>query len=216
MMIESSERVDDRRKSTTLRAVRRLAVPLRNAGLRGLLLFSPKTRVGGLTVASLSADDYFDDSVAKVSLALDLIGLHAPRRLGQVQRELQWVILVAGSANYFLPGLRAHVVGAREICEASPEYLAVSLVHEATHARLERLGFRFDPEREWRIEALCVDEAASLAVGIPGCEDLARHTRDALRVPWWGADRVRAQRLQQLEAHGIPTWVRRLYAAFTK
>jgi len=181
MVRESSERVDVRRSSMTLRVVRRLAAPLRSAGLRVLLLFSPRTCMGGLVLASLSADDLFDDFVAKVSLALDLIGLHAPRRLGQVQRELRWVILVAGSANHFLPGLRAHVVGAREIREASPEFLAVSLVHEATHARLERLGFRFKPEREWRIEALCVDEAASLAARLPGCEDLVRHTRDALR-----------------------------------
>src|SRR2546427_9194317 len=39
--------------------------------------------------------------------------------------------------------------------QTSAARLASTLVHEATHARLDRLGFRYAAERRARIEGIC-------------------------------------------------------------
>ncbi|MBO0763938.1 MAG: hypothetical protein J2P50_05035 [Hyphomicrobiaceae bacterium] len=50
---------------------------------------------------------------------------------------------------------------------SSPQIIAATIVHEATHARLQRCGIGYDEERRSRIEAICFRREAALAMKLP-------------------------------------------------
>jgi hypothetical protein len=95
----------------------------------------------------------------KVESALDLV-LRNDRRAMQVLRAETDGIFVAATH-----GVRAEWRRNEKLVMLRPEYvsasgtstlqLASTLVHEATHAWLEKLGFQYSPERRPRIETIC-------------------------------------------------------------
>jgi hypothetical protein len=97
--------------------------------------------------------------VGKVTAALELIRLHAPVRYQRLRRDLRGV-LVLGK-----PDALAEYHSDLRLCElyvhhvtkptVGPGLIAASIVHEAEHARLLRLGFGYAPAVQHRIERIC-------------------------------------------------------------
>jgi hypothetical protein len=95
----------------------------------------------------------------KLGEALTLVATHAPRRFATLQRDVRQ-LLVCGR-----PDAAARYDPERQLCElyvdwvkredVSPEVVASAIVHESEHARLWRLGFRYTPDLQARIERIC-------------------------------------------------------------
>ena len=67
--------------------------------------------------------------------------------------------------------------------ETTAEKLACTLVHEAQHARLFRLGFGYQPEIRGRIERLCFRAERNFARALPDQSELVTRAEQ-----WMEAD----------------------------
>src|SRR5260221_14490098 len=95
----------------------------------------------------------------RVEEALGIIEAYAPIRFASLRPDLRQ-ILIRG-----LPDEVSHYDPERQLCEifvgwitsdeGTPEAIASTVVHEAEHARLWRLGFRYTPEVQARVERVC-------------------------------------------------------------
>jgi hypothetical protein len=118
------------------------------------LLSVSKTRPHGDLVLVADNDDQFD----QIESALLLIERNLPIRYRQIQRDLRyiWVRSMMGYAQFdraiWACSIRPEVFQGNQV---SPEDVALILVHEATHARLAKLGFGYDEAIRARIEAIC-------------------------------------------------------------
>ncbi len=90
-----------------------------------------------------------------------------------------------------------------------PTDVAFALVHEATHARLERLGFRYTAQRRLRLEAICTQAEVALAEALP--DHVVRlagitHTLEQLGALYSEAN-LHAGRMHALRELGAPAWL---------
>ena len=123
--------------------------------------FSARSTLHGIEVALFMPVSDAERSLifGKVETALGLVATHAPLRFATIRRDLRQ-LLVCGR-----PDAAAQYDPERQLCElyvgwvkrddVSPETVASTIVHEAEHARLWRLGFRYTPDVQDRIERIC-------------------------------------------------------------
>jgi len=100
--------------------------------------------------------------------------------------------------------------------DTQPADVASVIVHEATHAWLDDLGFEYGANFRQRIEAICYRASAAFARRIPDGGDLAAvHERCAEMVleqsrDEWSTATRRVQGLTELRNLGAPDWLVRL------
>jgi hypothetical protein len=181
---------------------------------KGLFWISPKKTIHGLPSAAFHARAQRAAAFAKLQSAFDCIQQHAPVRYAQVTRDLACV-LVAGA-----PWARGSFHQATRTCElysewlldpeTPPEAVAATLIHEAQHARLHRLGFGYPPEIRERIERLCHRAARNFARTVGNCEWLVDElTRQLARDPqiYSPAGRWEAK-AAALDSISVPAWIK--------
>ena len=118
------------------------------------------------------------------------------------------------SRNFKPPGLFVPNVGGVfldgfHVRDASVHQLSLTVVHEATHARLHRAGIRVDAANLGRIERFCMEQEIRFAVTLGYDADTLGKTDE----PYW-EDEVRfARRLDELR-EGFPEWYVRAYRFF--
>src|SRR5262245_47027400 len=92
--------------------------------------------------------------------ALGLIKRYEPRRYTRLLRDLDrvWVRLIPEALARFNPSLRACELDTRYVRDqaSTPELIAATIVHEATHARLWHCGIGYEEDQRHRVEAVCV------------------------------------------------------------
>lgn len=198
-------------------AIRRLERRAMGAMFQKLALrFSEKREIKGLPVAvfRLCTREERAEAFEKVEAALALIEGFAPLKLDAMRQDLRSV-LVAGDASawgYYVRKLKMIELFAHYVLdeETTPESIASTLIHEAQHARLWRLGFRYDEPIRGRIERLCFQAERSFARRIP--DGAAQFERAEA---WMAADpelhfsndaRSNAN-LKVLEELGTPAWL---------
>jgi hypothetical protein len=69
----------------------------------------------------------------------------------------------------------------------------MTLVHEATHARLWKNGIGYPVSARGRIEQLCVRAEVRLARQLPDAEELESFVVDKLKNEWWTESAVAAR-----------------------
>ena len=110
----------------------------------------------------------------RLTEAVGLLRNHAPLRLSYLEKDLPKLsVSTAGAAL-------AKCYDRIRLCLLDDEYvladqttpvdLALTLVHEGTHARLARAGYRYTDERRARIERVCYNAELVVARRIPGAE----------------------------------------------
>jgi hypothetical protein len=191
---------------------------------RWLFSISPKTIIRGVpcAVALYEKPEMHPVAFAKLQAAFDCIRLVAPVRYAQIVRDLRRV-LVAG-----FPWYRGSFDSASQSCEllftwvvdgrTSPEAVAATLVHEAQHARLRRLGFGYSPEIRPRIERLCHRAARNFARRLSEASELVDElTRQLERDPevYSPAGRWRAK-AEALESMALTGWIKVPLSGFAK
>lgn len=190
--------------------------------LRRLLFrFSAKRELHRLTVAVWKLSTSKERSLAfdRLDAALGLIERYAPNKLKALQKDVR-AILVAGLPSFW--GCYVHKLRMIELYsdyvlddQTTPESIASTLIHEAQHARLWRLGFGYDEPIRARIERLCFRAEKNFARLLPkGEESVARAEAwiEADLEPVFSIEGRRQANLNALEKLGGPSWLIRIMA----
>jgi hypothetical protein len=158
----------------------------------------------------------------KIRAALDLIGLAAPEQLSRIPVTVQSIIVgpARGAAACWRRDLRA-ILLERDIllaAKTSTEWIATCVIHELTHARLERAGFEYAAERRARIERICYLAERNFLARLPDSTERRRLGRRnasqlASRVDSWSDAAFDARRAQWLAKQ--PMWRRALLEVIT-
>jgi hypothetical protein len=141
------------------------------------LWLSTGGEIDGLWVGT--TEDKPRPGLRRVEDALQLIKQHSPLHYSRVIHNLErvWVRLVLISyACYYAP-LRACELDVRFVLRETTtlEEIASAIVHEATHARLERWGIsydEYDEKERSRIEVICIRRELDLLAKLPNSEPL--------------------------------------------
>lgn len=137
---------------------------------------SRKRRCCGLVVAVFLPinDDESERLFALVGQALALVSQYAPIRFARLERDIKAILVFGGPdcQGYYQPdlqlcGLSTYWLGRPEV---GPDAVAATIVHEAEHARLWRLGFGYEPGVQARIERLCFRASRAFCGRLPSGE----------------------------------------------
>jgi hypothetical protein len=125
------------------------------------------------------------EHIDKVVQALSLICIHDPIRYRRLTRDLQriWVTV--------LPGYRGSFVQATWTCEleerfvgddeTTPELVSSVIVHEATHARLARVGISYEENSRPRIERACIKQQLVFGGKLPRGNEIQQESSSLLQ-----------------------------------
>ena len=181
------------------------------------LRFSKSRRVDGLWVGVASFGP--EPILRRVEEALRLIQTYDQRRYNRLVRDLErvWVRDIPGAIGNYNKSMRACTLDREFVAgeRSNPELIAVVIVHEATHARLERCGIDYKEELRSRIEAVCIRRELAFAAKLPNGEQLRAQAASSLELCaaqklWTNVaiaerhDKAAVERLRQL---GTPEWV---------
>ncbi|WP_426421181.1 hypothetical protein [Bradyrhizobium genosp. A] len=179
------------------------------------LWFSKGHVVDGIWVGSFPSDA--EPAIQRIEDALRLIESSAPLHYRRIKNNLAriWVQLVPHGAGCYLHSLNACLLDARIVNSETTtvEWIASVIVHEATHARLEKLGIRYHEAVRQRIERICARRELDFARHLSGVDALqqeilwrldqenASYTNEKM---WEKTDQGNAEILRHL---GTPEWV---------
>jgi len=126
----------------------------------------------------------------RVEDALRLIRRHDSLHYSRVIQNLErvWVHLVPSYRARYDPSLGACILNERYVLleTTTLEEIACSIVHEATHARLERCGISYEEKERSRIEAVCVRRELNFVAKLPHSESLREEIARTLE--WCAGD----------------------------
>lgn len=184
---------------------------------RVMLWLSSGRPIDGLWVGT-----YFQENGARVmdrvAQALALIKAHDRVRYDGLARDLDrvWVRLLTTGVAQFDPAWRACLLDERFVLAETTDiaHIAAAIVHEATHARLWRLGFGYDAAIRDRVEAVCLRREAAFARKLPDGQAVSQWAGEALALDpaYWtdeaARDRDRAGSVAVLD-HLFHGWLAR-------
>jgi len=115
----------------------------------------------GLPLSTAIWDDAIEgEALSKISAALDVIAATSPEHIARLPDLVHsiTVIRLPTALGAWRSDLRAIVLDRDFVLEAdtTPAYLASVIVHEMTHARLERAGLGCKGTRKLRCERVCL------------------------------------------------------------
>ena len=186
----------------------------------GLRNIHKRRTVDGLDL--FATDDVLLD---RVDAALVLIKVHDPVRYRRMLGDLNRICIT------YLPGPTGQFISRTRTCEldrrfvlregTTPDLIASTIVHEATHARLHRIGIGCPEALRGRIEDLCVRQQWVFAARSPNGAQAMAWAERYLNAPQPDfsdqALRARADKglgaLLEEEAGLSPKWAGRLLAS---
>ena len=177
---------------------------------------NPWLHVSGVDVGHAAADAF-----ATVSEALNIIYEVDPKRLRRIQRDVKYLLVTDAPSSAYLALSRTCLLSRRLVGRRHPVRVALTIVHEATHARIASAGIISRDSLRARIEKRCVAEQVALLMklrdaGYGGTEAWATYLEERLRRPWWTPDEVLRRKEMMLQEHGAPRWLLRLNALLNR
>ena len=173
-----------------------------------LLIWTARRRIveGVRVCVSHSAEDA-DDVFEKAAEALRLIARYAPRMSARMRRDVKRLLFGDVFGGRYLAGLQTCLIGTDYARRALPLELAMMVVHEATHARLARAGFRYVGACRERIERICIAAEIAFAERVPGSGAAIDGTRALQESEWWTPEKGREDAIAALRTRGLPEWI---------
>jgi hypothetical protein len=130
------------------------------------------------------------EDLTRVEDALLLIKRHSPLDYARIARELEriWVDLSFYGLGEYRHSLKACILDERYVADSATtvEQIASTIVHETTHARLERYGIGYKEELRARIEAICFRRELVFAARLPDSAELQQGLARCLE--WYQAN----------------------------
>lgn len=183
------------------------------------LRLSTARQIDGLWVGVAFAGEAAEPIFRRVEDALLLIKENDRLRYGRLIRDLErvWVRDLPGALGSFNKTLRACSLD-REFVLAEtthPELIATTIVHEATHARIESCGIGYEEKLRPRIEAACFRRELAFAKKLPNGEQVQEQAERSLvehakQDPWTDAafaNRFDKAHIEALRKLGAPDWI---------
>jgi hypothetical protein len=171
----------------------------------------------GLWVGTREAEPH--PALRRVEEALQLIKRHDTLHYSRVLHNLEraWVHLHPSALAHYNSSLNACVFDERFVLAETTtlQKIACTIVHEATHARLDGWGIDYDEASRYRIEAICIRRELNFLTKLPDSEHLQEEIAYALE--WYAtkqdyfSDRNDRERDDQgapdaLRYLGAPDW----------
>jgi hypothetical protein len=162
----------------------------------------------------------------RIESALLLVNQYSPLHYARLLRDLDriWIYLLPHAAAEYHASINACVIDKRYIAnlDTSVEELATTILHEATHARLDRCGIKYEEARRTRIEAICCRRELAFATRLPDSAPLKEEI--ARRLNWYKSnpDYFSDANFHELRTHGeiemlrhvgVPDWLIRAMPA---
>ena len=133
------------------------------------LRLSTSRDIDGLWVGSLESEPR--PGLRRVEDALELIKRYDCLQYSRVIHNLErvWVNILPDASACYERSLKACVFDERFVLseKTTLERIATAIIHEATHAKLERLGIPYDEERRTRIETICIRRELAFVANLP-------------------------------------------------
>ncbi len=160
--------------------------------------------------------------LARLDGALELIERHTPHHFRRLRRDFAGIVVQRYACRgAYLPGERICLVELTFTVNASCTLaqIAATILHEAMHARLDRLGFPLEHGDRARQERFCRRAEVEFGTLVPGGEPIveralaALHAADADVAPRVDGA-LAAHRVAQadLDALAAPRWIKRAIA----
>lgn len=155
----------------------------------------------------------------RLRAALVLIKTYDPLRYHRLTRDLKriWATSLHGPRACFYFRLDACSLNPQYVLAEwmTPKLLASTIVHEATHARLWGMGFRYEEEVRPRVEAICVRRELAFSAKLPNGEQVRDRAEEALmspRSPTFLSNAAFAKSrddyaVEELRRLGTPDWI---------
>jgi hypothetical protein len=183
--------------------------------LRFDLWFSTSRSVDGLWIGATEGKPW--PCLDRVEGALHLIRDCDPLNYSRVLKYLDriWVRLIPSAQAHYERQLNACVFDERFVLSETAEEIASTIIHEATHARLERWGITYDEKIRRRIEAICIRRQLDFVSKLSGGEKLREDLSAALNWCFEDHDYFSAARFSErndqgnielLRHLGMPNW----------
>ena len=182
----------------------------RKAVASALVALSSKERLAGFQIVD-SVDEGSQSAVDNLEMALELIAVNLPGVFARMRGDIRRIILLKSGGPEYWPFTDAIVLPKGVVSRADIDLLALTLVHEATHARLWKLGIPYAGHLRERLERICVGVELRLAQRLPEPDVLSEFALRKLETPWWTELRIAERRLRALRDLGVPGWCLRLY-----
>lgn len=185
---------------------------LRSLLFRAAMLMSKRTSVEGFEVANLSESKEDSELLRRVREVLLLISRTEPSFFRRMKQAVCRILIApsGGAAGSYWSFLDGCALSAHHVLTDSTTSVAMTLIHEATHARLHHKGIRYTPQLRPRIEAMCIRAEVEFARRVPGTEQLVAEAESALSKPWWSGEAQKTRKLNQLRTLGVPGWLLRV------
>jgi hypothetical protein len=172
------------------------------------LAMSTSRHVDGIWIGSLGRST---QELMRVESALSLIRQYSPLDHARVIRGLDriWVTPALHGVGEYWRSINACILDERYLADpaVSIERIASTIVHETTHARIERYGIEYSQELRKKIEAICIRRQLAFVRRLPNSAELQRDTASYLERSQASPERyIDAQYRRDL---GVPEWVER-------
>src|SRR5262245_10409604 len=181
------------------------------------LKLSTNRRIDGLWIGTSS--DQPNCLLDRVEEALSLIKKCDRPRYNRLIRDLErvWVRVVPHGLGTYNEALAACELDERFVLAdtTSPDQIAATIVHEATHSRLLRCGIGYGESLRARVEAVCFRREIAFAAKLPNGEQVKQSAERGLEwsaVPGYWSDTTFNERYvdggaEALHYLGAPDWL---------
>ena len=194
-----------------------LSEPIPWLGHRALLRLSRHQRVLDIELSAyMLRDQHRLVFFGRVQRALELIARYEPRRLARIRRDVRTICGMSGGPNEYHRVGRAIKLSLPTVLSSTAPELAMVIVHETTHGRIDDHGIPYLVENRTRIETACVRQETIFARCLPGGDTLADEALAKLKNPWWGDQSIVEGQIRQLKAEDVPPWVARFFERILK
>ncbi|WP_097140765.1 hypothetical protein [Rhizobium subbaraonis] len=179
-----------------------------------LMRLSKSTVVDGTWIGVFSDEDQ-DEVLTRVQAAFALIKTHDANRYKTVIASFDrvWISYLFGAVGRYLPELRRCQLDPVFVLSSPIEFIASTIIHETTHARLFEFGLPYTYENRHRIEKICIRQEMLFARRIPEAEELRKRISEKLLLdPEFWSKETSAERFRQAFVEsdgGLPKWLRR-------
>lgn len=153
----------------------------------------------------------------KVRRALALIEQTAPQTAARVRRDVRLISVSGVWGPDYEDVLRAIRLHGPALLWQDSTQVALTIVHEAMHARIARRGIPYADDQRERHERAATAAEVRFAKKLPGGEELVGPVLQKLQTPWWTDEALAERRLREfdlLKWHGrLARFFRRRIAA---
>ena len=191
--------------------LRPIALVVRRASALAMLRIADQQVAEGLVVVDLTQSQQASRLFPTVEAALAMIREVDPRRFARILRDVKRIAVMRSfaSAGEYWPQYEAVALEVQHLETHTLLSICMTIVHEATHARIKRWGVRDSIDRE-RIERACVKQEIAFARKVPGSERLIEGALEKLGTEWWKEQSSSHRFERRLERAGTPRWLRRI------